>query len=52
MTLLDGTLPDRGVIFSGFDPDPESDFQAFGNSEYGFGSNKTWNRNTSSASVL
>ena len=31
------------------DPDPESDFQPFGNSKSRFGSSKKWNRNTSNS---
>ena len=34
------------------DPDPEYDFQPFGDSGSGFGSGKKWNRNTSLAPSL
>ena len=38
----------RGVKILGLDPDPESDFQPFGDSGFRFGSSKKWNCNTSS----
>ena len=36
----------RGVIIPTLDPDPESDFQLFGDSLSGFGCNKKQNRDT------
>ena len=42
----------RGVMIPGLDPDPETDFQPFGDSKPGFGSSKKWNRNTSNGCPL
>ena len=40
--------PCRGARIPALDPDPEYDFQPFGDSGSRFGSSKKWNRNTSS----
>ena len=36
----------RGVMILALEPDPESDFEHFGDSGSGFGSNKNGSRNT------
>ena len=37
----------KGVMILALDPDPEYNFQPYGDSESRFGSCKKWNRNTS-----
>ena len=42
----------RGVMTTDLEPDPESDFQLFGDSRYGLRSNKNWNCNNYRAVMI